>query len=101
MLRHCEFGFVRQVLTFTRRHNESITSLTNSLDTRRQILETRGGIKIGNDAWLGFGVIVLDGVNIGEGAIIGAGSVVTDDIPANAIAVGSPARVVSKRGVST
>ena len=36
ILRHCDFGFVRQVLTFTRRHNESVTSLTNSLDTRRQ-----------------------------------------------------------------
>lgn len=68
---------------------------------KKQALETRGGIKVGNDAWLGFGVIVLDGVNIGEGAIIGAGSVVTDDIPANAIAVGNPARVVSMRGVST
>jgi glycosyltransferase involved in cell wall biosynthesis len=32
----CDFGFVRQVLTFTRRHNESVTSKTNSLDTRRQ-----------------------------------------------------------------
>jgi glycosyltransferase involved in cell wall biosynthesis len=31
-----DFGFVRQVLTFTRRHNESVTSLTNRLDTRRQ-----------------------------------------------------------------
>lgn len=65
---------------------------------KRQPLETRGGIKVGNGAWLGFGVIVLDGVCIGEGAIIGAGSVVTNDIAANTIAVGNPARVVSKRG---
>jgi len=36
LLQECDFGFVRQVLTFTRRHNESVTSLTNSLDTRRQ-----------------------------------------------------------------
>ena len=36
LLQHCDFGFIRQVLTFTRRHNESVTSLTNSLDTRRQ-----------------------------------------------------------------
>jgi len=65
---------------------------------KRQALESRGGINIGNGAWLGFGVIVLDGVSIGEGAVIGAGSVVTEDIPANAIAVGNPARVVSERG---
>lgn len=31
-----DFGFVRQVLVYTRRHNESVTSLTNTLDTRRQ-----------------------------------------------------------------
>jgi len=36
LLQDCDFGFVRQVLTFTRRHNESVTSLTNRLDTRRQ-----------------------------------------------------------------
>lgn len=35
-LMKCDFGFVRQVLSFTRRHNESVTSLTNTLDTRRQ-----------------------------------------------------------------
>lgn len=41
-----DLGFVREVLTFTRRHNESVTSLTNTLDSRRQedllILKRRG-----------------------------------------------------------
>jgi len=32
---------------------------------------------IDDDAWLGFGVIVLDGVRIGKGAVVGAGAVVT------------------------
>lgn len=68
---------------------------------KRQPLETRGGISVGDGAWLGFGVIVLDGVSIGAGAVIGAGSVVTDSIPDNAIAVGNPARVVSMRGDSS
>ena len=35
ILQNCDFGFVHQVLTFTRRHNESLTSLTYKLDTRR------------------------------------------------------------------
>lgn len=35
-LMKCDFGFISQVLTYTRRHNESVTSLTNTLDTRRQ-----------------------------------------------------------------
>ena len=64
---------------------------------RKQPLQTRGDIVIGDDAWLGVGVIVLSGVRIGKGAVIGAGSVVTHDIPAGAIAAGVPARVVKMR----
>jgi len=65
---------------------------------KKQPLQTKGGIFIDDDAWLGVGVIVLDGVRIGKGAVIGAGSVVTRDVPDNAIAVGVPARVVKMRG---
>lgn len=50
-------------------------------------------ITIGDNCWLGGGVIVCPGVRIGNGAIIGAGSVVTRDIPADSVAVGNPARV--------
>ncbi|QRV01733.1 sugar O-acetyltransferase [Arcanobacterium phocisimile] len=53
-------------------------------------------IVVGNNVWLGAGVMVLPGVRIGDNSIIGAGSVVTKDIPANTIAVGSPARVVKE-----
>jgi acetyltransferase-like isoleucine patch superfamily enzyme len=63
----------------------------------QQPLQTKGGIMIDDDAWLGFGVIVLDGVRIGKGAVVGAGAVVTHDVPDGAIAVGVPARVVNMR----
>ena len=53
-----------------------------------------------DDVWIGFGVIILDGVTIGKGAIIAAGSVVTKSIPENAIAAGSPARVIKSRAIS-
>jgi maltose O-acetyltransferase len=49
-------------------------------------------ITIGNDAWLGSGVIVLPGVTIGARAVVGAGSVVTQDVPADCVVVGNPAR---------
>lgn len=51
-------------------------------------------IVIKKNVWLGVNVIVLPGVEIGENSSIGAGSVVTKSIPANAIAVGNPAKVI-------
>lgn len=56
-------------------------------------------ITIGDDVFLGARVIVLPGVRIGDGAAIGAGSVVTTDLPAGAVAVGAPARVLRVRKV--
>lgn len=58
---------------------------------------TSTGVKIGTGAWMGAGAKILDGVAIGEHAVIGAGAVVRDNVPAHAIAVGVPARIVSSR----
>jgi acetyltransferase-like isoleucine patch superfamily enzyme len=51
-------------------------------------------VVISDNVWIGEGVCVMPGVTLGSGSIIGASSVVTKDIPPNAIAVGSPAKVV-------
>jgi len=64
---------------------------------QEQPIHSKGDIIVGDDVWIGFGVIVLDGVHIGKGAVVGAGSVVTNDIPEGGIAVGVPARVVKMR----
>lgn len=53
-----------------------------------------GPIEIGDGAWLASRVVVLPGVRVGAGAIVAAGSLVTRDVPANALVVGVPARVV-------
>lgn len=72
-------------------------SILPDLPVRKQPLRSRGGIVIGDEAWLGVGVIVLDGVRIGAGAVVGAGSVVVHDVPDGAVAQGVPARVVMLR----
>lgn len=51
-------------------------------------------VRIGNNCWLGAGVVVLPGVTIGDNSVIGAGSIVTKDIPANVVAVGNPCKVL-------
>jgi maltose O-acetyltransferase len=61
---------------------------------RRDKLEAARPITIGDNVWLGGGVIVCPGVTIGDNSVIGAGAVVTRDVPANVVAVGNPARVL-------
>jgi maltose O-acetyltransferase len=61
---------------------------------RRDKWEAALPIAIGDNVWLGGGVIVLPGVTIGENTVVGAGAVVTRDLPANVVAVGNPARVI-------
>ena len=57
----------------------------------------RGGVKIGNDVWIGTGVILMPGIEIGDGAVIGAYSVVAKNIPPYAVVVGNPAKVIKYR----
>jgi acetyltransferase-like isoleucine patch superfamily enzyme len=58
---------------------------------------SKGGIRLGDDVWLGAGVIVLDGASIGRGAVVGAGSVVTGSLPEYAVAVASRRLVITDR----
>jgi maltose O-acetyltransferase len=61
---------------------------------RRSGLELGKPISIGDDVWVGGGVIICPGVSIGSRSVIGAGSVVTKDIPDGVLAVGNPCRVI-------
>jgi maltose O-acetyltransferase len=63
-------------------------------ELRRAKWEAARPITIGNNVWLGGGVIVCPGVTIGDDTVVGAGAVVVKDLPARVVAVGNPARVV-------
>jgi len=56
--------------------------------------ECTGGAVVRRLARIGANCTILPGVEIGENALVGAGSVVVEDVPAGAVVVGNPARVV-------
>ena len=63
-------------------------------ELRKHGIQYNMPIHIGENCWLGAGVIVVPGVTIGDNVVIGASSVVTKDIPSNSVAMGTPCRVV-------
>ncbi|GAA1579569.1 sugar O-acetyltransferase [Dermacoccus profundi] len=78
--------------------NVQLLTATHPLDPdqRRDKWEAAEPITLENNVWLGGGVLVCPGVTIGENTVVGAGAVVTKGLPANAVAVGSPARVIKE-----
>lgn len=51
-------------------------------------------VRIGQNCWIGAGVIIVPGITIGDNVVIGAGSIVTKDLPDNVVAVGNPCRIL-------
>jgi maltose O-acetyltransferase len=78
--------------------NVQLLTPTHELDAERRRAGWEKGlpITIGDNVWLGGGVIVCPGVTIGNDTVVGAGTAVTADLPAGVLAVGNPARVVRK-----
>ncbi len=67
-------------------------------ELREKVYQYNIPVRIGKNCWIGAGAIIVPGVTIGDNTVIGAGSVVTKDIPANAVAVGNPCKVLREIG---
>ncbi|MFA7675420.1 MAG: CatB-related O-acetyltransferase [Endomicrobiia bacterium] len=59
--------------------------------------DNKGDIVIGNDVWIGYESVIMQGVHIGDGAIIGTRAIVTKDVAPYTIVTGVPAQPVKKR----
>ena len=72
-----------------------IVTATHPVDPepRRLGWETAEPISIGDNVWLGSGVVVCPGVTVGDDTVVGAGGVVTRDLPSGVVALGVPAKV--------
>ena len=61
---------------------------------RARGLQYNTDVHIGENVWIGAGVVIMPGVRIGKNSVIGGGSIVTKDVPENVVAVGNPCRVL-------
>jgi len=56
-------------------------------------------VRIGNNVWIGAGVIILKGVTVGDNAVIGAGAVVTKNVDHDEKVAGIPAQRIGSLGL--
>lgn len=76
--------------------NVTVATANHPIDPelRAKGLQYNRDVYIGENTWIGSGVVIVPGVKVGKNVVIGAGSVVTKDIPDNVVAVGNPCRVL-------
>ena len=76
-------------------HDYAMTAALAAVGRRpRTDIALLSPVEIGDNCFLGAGVIVLPGTRVGKNAIVGAGAVVTGEVPENSVVAGNPARTI-------
>ena len=78
-------------------HPENHNYADLSQPIRLQGVNSIGGVKIGNNCWIGAKATILDGTRLGDGCIVAAGAVVKGEFPDNVIIGGIPAKIIKNR----
>lgn len=78
-------------------HPENHNYSDKEIPIRLQGVNSKGGIKIGNNCWIGAKVTILDGTVIGDNCIVAARAVVNGVFPDNVIIGGIPAKVIKQK----
>lgn len=73
------------------------TDINRFEENRRNSVDKKTTVYIGNDVWIGSNAVLLGGIKIGDGAVIAAGAVVTQDVEPYTIVGGVPAKLIRKR----
>jgi carbonic anhydrase/acetyltransferase-like protein (isoleucine patch superfamily) len=91
-------GVVMELSTGHDRFDRALYPL--SVDESNGHYYSRGGIRIGNDVWIGHSALIRSGVRIGDSSVVAAKSVVSENVPSHSVVGGVPAKLLGDRGNS-
>lgn len=99
---HCMFAWGTVITdswldthTLNATHRKSLLLKLAHSDTRfPDFNEHSKAVVIEDNVWVGFDAVILPGVTLGRGCIIGSRTVIRESVPAYAVIVGNPARIV-------
>ena len=97
--KYCAIGDGVRIISSNHAMNTATLQLAlqKRLTGKVHLMQTKLGVDIGHDVWIGDAAIILPGVSIGNGAVIGAGALVTRNVEPFVVVAGNPAKPIGRR----